>query len=291
MPPLPVSNWPVVSGMAASRLHFVVVTRPRWLNIRPAKARTPSARTRDVRIAGVIANLSRTGLSDARSGIQRQRRLGADAFGGGSAIAMRIGLRQTRFPRDVGGRHHAQDARRASERGECFRPIRTRVRERRSALPITPVCAARPWSALTRAIASAAQGVWSLCRFPWTVGGRLPVIDQHRAGAELGQRIARTFFEAGVLFLGGCWTPYLVMDARRDFGKVYAACEPAVRAFVLRRIGPDGVDDVVSEVFLAAWRRHGEFLRIRCRGFSISRVAWWRTAVDPMAGAPLCLSG
>jgi RNA polymerase sigma-70 factor (ECF subfamily) len=48
------------------------------------------------------------------------------------------------------------------------------------------------------------------------------------------------------------------MDARRDFEEVYAACEPAVRAFVLRRIGPDGVDDVVSEVFLAAWRRHGQ---------------------------------
>lgn len=48
------------------------------------------------------------------------------------------------------------------------------------------------------------------------------------------------------------------MDARRDFEKLYAACEPAVRAFVLRRIGPDGVDDVVSEVFLTAWRRHGE---------------------------------
>ncbi len=46
------------------------------------------------------------------------------------------------------------------------------------------------------------------------------------------------------------------MDARRDFEKVYAAYEPAVRAFVLRRTGPDGVDDVVSEVFLAAWRRH-----------------------------------
>jgi RNA polymerase sigma-70 factor, ECF subfamily len=61
-----------------------------------------------------------------------------------------------------------------------------------------------------------------------------------------------------MLFLGGCWTLYSVMDARRDFEQVYAACEPAVRAFVWRRIGPDGVDDVVSEVFLAAWRRHGE---------------------------------
>lgn len=48
------------------------------------------------------------------------------------------------------------------------------------------------------------------------------------------------------------------MDTRRDYEKVYAACEPAVRAFVLRRIRPDGVDDVVSEVFLAAWRRRGE---------------------------------
>jgi RNA polymerase sigma-70 factor (ECF subfamily) len=27
---------------------------------------------------------------------------------------------------------------------------------------------------------------------------------------------------------------------------------------VLRRIGPDGVDDVVSEVFLGGWRRHRE---------------------------------
>lgn len=49
-----------------------------------------------------------------------------------------------------------------------------------------------------------------------------------------------------------------VVDARRDFEMVYAACEPAVRAFVLRRTGPDGVDDVVSEVFLAGWRRYGE---------------------------------
>ncbi|HTX09523.1 MAG TPA: sigma-70 family RNA polymerase sigma factor [Solirubrobacteraceae bacterium] len=48
------------------------------------------------------------------------------------------------------------------------------------------------------------------------------------------------------------------MDARREFEKVYAACEPAVRAFVLRRIDPGGVDDVVSEVFLAAWRRRGQ---------------------------------
>jgi RNA polymerase sigma factor (sigma-70 family) len=48
------------------------------------------------------------------------------------------------------------------------------------------------------------------------------------------------------------------MDARLDFENVYAACEPAVRAFVRRRMGPDGVDDVVSEVFLAAWRRHAD---------------------------------
>jgi RNA polymerase sigma-70 factor (ECF subfamily) len=45
------------------------------------------------------------------------------------------------------------------------------------------------------------------------------------------------------------------MDARRAFEEVYAAHEPAVRAFVLRRAGIEAADDVVSEVFLAAWRR------------------------------------
>ena len=48
------------------------------------------------------------------------------------------------------------------------------------------------------------------------------------------------------------------MDARQAFEEVYAAHEPAVRAFVLRRLGDTGADDVVSEVFLAAWRRVDE---------------------------------
>ena len=45
------------------------------------------------------------------------------------------------------------------------------------------------------------------------------------------------------------------MDARRAFEEVYAAHEARIRAFVLRRLGDEGADDVVSEVFLAAWRR------------------------------------
>jgi RNA polymerase sigma-70 factor, ECF subfamily len=48
------------------------------------------------------------------------------------------------------------------------------------------------------------------------------------------------------------------MDARQAFEEVYAAHEPSVRAFVLRRLGETGADDVVSEVFLAAWRRFDE---------------------------------
>lgn len=45
------------------------------------------------------------------------------------------------------------------------------------------------------------------------------------------------------------------MDARRVFEEVCWAHEPAVRAFVMRRMGVEGADDVVSDVFLAAWRR------------------------------------
>ena len=48
------------------------------------------------------------------------------------------------------------------------------------------------------------------------------------------------------------------MDARQAFEEAYAAHEPSVRAFVLRRLGETGADDVVSEVFLAAWRRVDE---------------------------------
>jgi hypothetical protein len=62
------------------------------------------------------------------------------------------------------------------------------------------------------------------------------------------------------------------MDAQRDFERVYAACEPAVRAFVLRRIGPDGVDDVVSEAFLAGWDVTAVYSSRRYCGWSILRV-------------------
>ncbi len=48
------------------------------------------------------------------------------------------------------------------------------------------------------------------------------------------------------------------MDARQAFEEAYAAHEPSVRAFVLRRLGETGADDVVSEVFLAACRRVDE---------------------------------
>jgi len=48
------------------------------------------------------------------------------------------------------------------------------------------------------------------------------------------------------------------MNARHAFEQTYTAQEPVVRAFVLRRLGETGADDVVSEVFLAAWRRVDE---------------------------------
>jgi RNA polymerase sigma-70 factor, ECF subfamily len=51
------------------------------------------------------------------------------------------------------------------------------------------------------------------------------------------------------------------MDTRQAFEEVYAAHEPTVRAFVLRRLGETRADDVVSEVFLAAWRRVDELPR------------------------------
>src|SRR5581483_8839262 len=48
------------------------------------------------------------------------------------------------------------------------------------------------------------------------------------------------------------------MDPRRRFEDVYEKHEGAVRAFALRRLGASGADDVVSEVFVAAWRRVDE---------------------------------
>lgn len=45
---------------------------------------------------------------------------------------------------------------------------------------------------------------------------------------------------------------------RARFEALYAAHAPAVRAYVLRRIDPATADDVLSEVFLVAWRRLDE---------------------------------
>jgi RNA polymerase sigma factor (sigma-70 family) len=44
-------------------------------------------------------------------------------------------------------------------------------------------------------------------------------------------------------------------DRQAAFERLFAAHYRAVRAYVLRRSGPDPVDDVVAETFLIAWRR------------------------------------
>jgi RNA polymerase sigma-70 factor (ECF subfamily) len=44
-------------------------------------------------------------------------------------------------------------------------------------------------------------------------------------------------------------------DEERRFAELFGATYPQVRAFVRRRVPPEQVDDVVSETFLAAWRR------------------------------------
>jgi RNA polymerase sigma-70 factor, ECF subfamily len=44
--------------------------------------------------------------------------------------------------------------------------------------------------------------------------------------------------------------------ARRSrFERLYGEFAPDVQAYVLRRVGPDAVGDVVADVFLVAWRR------------------------------------
>ncbi|MDQ8046862.1 MAG: sigma-70 family RNA polymerase sigma factor [Solirubrobacteraceae bacterium] len=45
------------------------------------------------------------------------------------------------------------------------------------------------------------------------------------------------------------------MGGRARFEALYEAHAPAVRGYALRRIDPATADDVVSEVFLVAWRR------------------------------------
>lgn len=50
----------------------------------------------------------------------------------------------------------------------------------------------------------------------------------------------------------------LVTQWSDAFEVVYLHYEPYVRAFVARRLAPDEVDDVVSAVFLTAWRRRSD---------------------------------
>jgi RNA polymerase sigma-70 factor (ECF subfamily) len=48
------------------------------------------------------------------------------------------------------------------------------------------------------------------------------------------------------------------MGRRQQFEAMYVEQGPALRTFVHRRIGSAVADDVVAEVFLAAWRRYDE---------------------------------
>ncbi len=47
-------------------------------------------------------------------------------------------------------------------------------------------------------------------------------------------------------------------DSREQFERVFQDCYGAVYRYTARRVPPDAVQDVVSEAFLAGWRRYGE---------------------------------
>lgn len=47
-------------------------------------------------------------------------------------------------------------------------------------------------------------------------------------------------------------------NSERDFEEIFNACYEPVRRYAARRVAPEAVQDVVSETFLAAWRRRGE---------------------------------
>jgi RNA polymerase sigma-70 factor (ECF subfamily) len=49
-----------------------------------------------------------------------------------------------------------------------------------------------------------------------------------------------------------------VSDSREQFEHVYEECYGAVHRYAARRVAPEAVQDVVSDTFLAAWRRYGE---------------------------------
>ncbi len=47
-------------------------------------------------------------------------------------------------------------------------------------------------------------------------------------------------------------------DSERDFEEVFNACYEPVYRYAARRVAPEAVQDVVSDTFLIAWRRHRE---------------------------------
>ncbi len=50
----------------------------------------------------------------------------------------------------------------------------------------------------------------------------------------------------------------MVNSSERDFEEVFNACYEPVYRYAARRVAPAAVQDVVSDTFLIAWRRHGE---------------------------------
>jgi RNA polymerase sigma-70 factor (ECF subfamily) len=49
-----------------------------------------------------------------------------------------------------------------------------------------------------------------------------------------------------------------VSDTQEQFEQVFQGCFQAVNRYAARRVAPEAVQDVVSDTFLVAWRRHGE---------------------------------
>jgi RNA polymerase sigma-70 factor (ECF subfamily) len=49
-----------------------------------------------------------------------------------------------------------------------------------------------------------------------------------------------------------------VSTTRPDFEELFNGCYELVYRYAARRVAPDAVQDVVSETFLVAWRRHEE---------------------------------
>jgi len=49
-----------------------------------------------------------------------------------------------------------------------------------------------------------------------------------------------------------------VSDAQEQFEQIFQGCFQAVNRYAARRVAPESVQDVVSDTFLVAWRRHCE---------------------------------